>query len=49
MIRAGVDQTLTINQCRLQYLYQGMDPAAAGDYNTLPWRLALLTQTNSPC
>ncbi|MEV0227417.1 non-reducing end alpha-L-arabinofuranosidase family hydrolase [Streptomyces sp. NPDC050704] len=49
MIRAGYDQTLTVPSCRLQYLYQGMNPNAGGDYNTLPWRLGLLTQTNSTC
>ncbi|MFF4503366.1 non-reducing end alpha-L-arabinofuranosidase family hydrolase [Streptomyces sp. NPDC001401] len=49
MIRAGYDQTLTIPSCRLHYLYQGMNPNAGGDYNLLPWRLALLTQTNSTC
>ena len=49
MIRAGFNQHLVINPCHLQFLYQGEDPAATGDYSQLPWRLGLLTQTNSAC
>lgn len=47
MIRAGVNQKLEISPCNMQYLYQGVDPDADTDYNSLPWRLGLLTQTNS--
>ena len=44
MIRDGYDQHLEIDTCHLQYLYQGVDPTMTGvSYNSLPWRLALLT------
>jgi poly(hydroxyalkanoate) depolymerase family esterase len=44
MVRAGYDQTMTINPRRLQYLYQGVDPTATASYTFLPWHLGLLTQ-----
>jgi endo-1,4-beta-xylanase len=47
MLRDGYDQYLTVDPCHLQYLYQGVDPAAAGmPYNSLPWQVGLLTKTN---
>ena len=49
MIRAGYDQTLTISPCKIQYLYQGDAPGSYSSYNAIPWRLGMVTQTNSTC
>ena len=44
MIRAGYDETLAIDACNMQYLYQGVDPASTATYDHLPYRLGLLRQ-----
>ena len=49
MVRSGYDQSLTIDPCNMRYLYQGHDPSSTASYSLLPWRLGLLTQTNSSC
>jgi endo-1,4-beta-xylanase len=44
MIRAGHDETMTIDGAGLRYLYQGFAPSAnTSNYNAIPWQLGLLT------
>ncbi|ANS70581.1 glycoside hydrolase family 62 [Streptomyces lincolnensis] len=40
---------MPLNPCQSQFLYQGIDPDVGGDRNSPPWRMGLLTQTNSTC
>ena len=49
ILRTGHDQNLEISACSMRFLYQGLAPGASGSYDRLPYRLGLLTQSNSPC
>jgi endo-1,4-beta-xylanase len=47
MVRSGYDQTQVVDPCTFQFIYQGFDPIADGSpYNSLPWKLGLLTRKN---
>jgi endo-1,4-beta-xylanase len=46
LIRENYNELVELNPCGIKFLYQGVSGSAKGPYETLPYKLGLLTSTN---
>ena len=45
LIRSGHDETMTVDNCNMRYLYAGRDPYSTVSTALLPWKLGLLVRS----
>lgn len=46
LLRDGYDETMTVNPCGLQYVYQGRNAYGTAAPPAYPWKIGLLTKSN---
>jgi endo-1,4-beta-xylanase len=45
LVRDGYDETMTIDNCNMRYLYTGKDPYSTAKAEPYPWRVGLLVRS----
>jgi endo-1,4-beta-xylanase len=45
LVRSGYDETMTVDNCNMRYLYAGRDPYSTVSTALLPWKLGLLVRS----
>ena len=45
VVRDSYDETMTIDNCNMRFLYAGKDPLSSAKTEPYPWKLGLLVRT----